>query len=285
MTNRPFLFLSGEYKVSLPIVYSKSNWQHSMSANYLDFDATLHRRNRNEDIKGIMLYADMDNKEIEKHNLHSIIEFNVPCYPDPFLLLEYLDRHKLHKTILSEIKGSDNDPELYNYAESYKNLPDLINEKLENGPLVLKTGLCHRGENKYLLKSIEDFNQVQPFEGLFTLGPFYKGDSVRVLFIEDKVFVIEVQNDDSWIKNTAGANIILRNELDYDSRLIDHAKKVKDYLYLDIVGIDYIVNKQDNKMYFLEANYFPDLNVSDKAVEVAKTFFLKKMDEIENSKG
>lgn len=39
MINRPFLFLSGEYKVSLPIVYSKSNWQHSMVSNYLDFDA------------------------------------------------------------------------------------------------------------------------------------------------------------------------------------------------------------------------------------------------------
>lgn len=292
MTNHPFLFLAGEYKVSLPIVYSKNNWDHSMIANYIDFDTKLHRRDRVEDIKGVILFADLDNKDIEQHNLNSIIKSNIPCYPDPTLLLYYINRHTLHQSLI-KISGVDNKFEDYDYDYSYSNigdpstnfrkLPELLEARLKKtNTLVLKTGLFHRGLNKYLLKSVDDFNQVEYFEGLFTLGPYYTGDSVRVLFVKDNYFVFEIQNDESWVKNSAGGSIVLYNDSDYDSRLIEHAKKIKNFINLDIVGVDYIVNKRDNKIYFLEANHFPDLNVSDESVDVAKKFFLNKMNDIEN---
>ena len=103
---------------------------------------------------------------------------------------------------------------------------------------------------------------------------FAKG--ARPTFLKNKIFVYETVNDESWIKNSQGASIVLYDE-PYDSRLIEHAKKIKEKLRLDIIGIDYIINKPDNKIFFLEANCFPGLNVSDECVDYAKQFFLKRI--------
>lgn len=180
---RPFLFLAGEYVVSMPIVFSKDNWGHSMSSIHLDYDLKLHRRNRIEDIKGIILFADLNNKQMEEHNLNSIITSKIPCYPDPNVLLDYMNRHCLHRKLI-RIPGADNNPNDYIYECGHhgiagscgscrklniEHIPMILESRLKkHTKLVLKTGLNHRGENKYLLSNIEDFNQVGVSEKKYT---------------------------------------------------------------------------------------------------------------------
>ncbi len=277
---RPFLFLAGEYTVSLPIVFQRSLWQHTLSACEFEFSNNVfHRKGIFEDIKGIIFYADMDNKEKEQRNLELIAQYNIPCYPNPNILLSMMNRHNVLQDCYNAGFVNHN-IEIGSY-EDFDSLNKIGSNPSRNwikeSKLVVKTGNIHRGENKFLYTSYEE---VDLWEGLATIEPFFKGYSCRVLFVGEDYWLIRIDNEQSWIKNSPGASIVELQQCDLPEYIVNHARSVKDYFGLDIAGVDYIVNGEN--FYFLEINQFPDLNVSDDEIVVAKKFFCGMMDDIEN---
>jgi hypothetical protein len=260
--------MSGEYKISMNIVFQRESWSHTMTPSRLTLtEGGFKRSNVSEVLKGVIYYHRTDDYNIELDNLNFIIKNNIPCWPDPSKLLSMSDRHKVLKDCVNS--GLVDHPVFQGTYEDYT-----ARELSIQFPFVLKTGQEHRGEGKYLIEKESD---VPKWDDIATIEPFFVGQSCRVLFIGEKYFVIKYDNPTSWIKNSAGADLEVWDN--YPKELVEHAKLVRYKFGLEITGIDYVVEK--NKIHFLEINQFPGLGISDESVETARVFFKKKMDEVE----
>lgn len=270
---RPYLFLAGEFRVSMPAVFRRENWQHTKSPKklFINNNGTLRRGDFSENIKGVIYFNRTSDFELEKHNLSTIIESGIPCWPDPKILLGMSSRHE---TLLKCKQYIDHFifQGTYNY---FYNHYFAIGKYPIDYPFVLKTGESHQGQDKHLIDSHEDFIS---FEGIATAEPFFRGESCRVLFIGNNVFGIKYFNDQSWIKNSAGADIEMFQP---PNDMIDHANKIKDIFGLEITGLDYIL-EPDGKFHFLEINQYPGLDVSDETNEIAQKLLNDKMEWVEN---
>lgn len=263
---RDYLFLSGEFSVSMPITFERENWTHSMSPSILIMDDGHLRRKHipNEQLKGVIHYADLDNKELERSNLQLLIDNCIPCWPNPKTLIKILDRHKLLQECI-EI-GNIKEPRLFQVANNLKRLPY---------PFVVKTGNSHRGIGKYLVKNE---SEMPTWEGMATIEPFWEGTSIRILIIGDRYFSYKYENENSWIKNSQGAEI---GSIDIiPDNALELAFKLTKYFELDISGCDFIINK-NGEAHFLEINQVPGIGVRDDIIDVAKSFLRNKMDTIE----
>ncbi len=266
--SRPFLFMSGESKVSTLLAFSNARWDHTLVPSRLvpsDYsNHHLRRDNRpRETIAGIIHYADVSDKTIEIDNLKLIINKDIPCWPNPKSLLRMTDRHK----VLEEC-----------------NTYGLINHKIYQSdefayqidfPFVLKTGTEHRGIGKYLIRSVKD---IPEWDGIATMEPYFDGESVRVLIIGQSTFSFKVTNDYSWIKNGPGADI---EKVSVSNELVEHAKDAARYFNLDVAGVDYIV-EDDGTYHFLEINQYPGLGLFEDTEECAKRFLKVKMADLEH---
>jgi hypothetical protein len=267
---RSFIFFAGEFRITLPIVFSNENWQHSMMAKTLELNpnGTFKRTKFSENLLGCIYYANVENETLRRQNFNFLIENNIPCWPNPKLLLEYDDRHLCLKKCI--------DAGLVKHSV----LQTTYNKDIDfPTPFVLKTGNSHQGQNKFLINYIKE---LQPFEGIATIEPFFEGISCRVLWVGDVFYKLRFDNNENWIKNAVGA------ELDFyptmPNAVIEHSKKVKDLFGLEICGIDYIVDEKKDDFHFLEYNYFPGLGLpieeSDKYID---DFFKMKMLSIEEA--
>lgn len=253
------LFLSGEFSISMPLCFATDNWQWTMTPTRLEVDGSK-LLYRGEEISGVIHYADCADKKLEFDNLHHIAWCDVPCWPDPYTLIHMLDRHVVMEMCI-DLKLTTNDQV---HVLQYGDLVPM------GYPYVLKVGQAHRGEGKYLIKRPADLLFVDwPGDSVrCTVEPFYEGRSVRALAVGDRWFGLEVTNDQSWIKNTAGAEV---TEVELPRGLLTHANEVKEAFELDVAGIDYIV-RDDGSFEFLEVNQYPGLG----AVEEAGREFLKR---------
>jgi glutathione synthase/RimK-type ligase-like ATP-grasp enzyme len=263
--NRPYLFLSGEAYTTLTLAFSKERWQHTMCANKLVESGKYIKRNNfnNEVIKGVIFYADMDNKDLELENLKLIKEKHIPCFPSPYILSNMIDRHYVLSQCVKAGFVS------HNVVQTY------YNENLKfNFPVVLKTGNSHRGHDKYLIFD----NDFPKWDGIATLEPYFDGESVRILIIGNDIFGLKLENHESWIKNASGAEVY---PFDPSDALVNHAKSVAKFWGLEIAGVDYIL-EENGSFHFLEINQFPGIAATDEIVESAKKFLSKIMDDIEH---
>jgi hypothetical protein len=272
---RPFSFLSGEFKVSMPAVFSMDRWQHSCTAERLELKGgKLYRKTQPRDpLEGVILYADLERKDIELQNILNVINSRLPCWPNPGVLLRMIDRHTVFAECVAA--GFVGHPTLQLFGGVAN--PDQIDDMITNGPgypTVFKTGSAHRGEGKHLANNKDE---IPSWEGVATIEPFFKGKSVRVLVIGDKAFGIEVTNEETWIKNAAGADI---HEFAVSPELRKHADKVCKHFGLDVAGVDYIVDGA--RFHLLEINQYPGLSGFEGIEEVAKEFLRQKMKVIEN---
>lgn len=264
--DRNFLFLSGEFRVTMPAVFKTDNWVHTQSASRLVIDNKILRRKNqfSERLKGVIYYADAENKSIEVDNLTLLNNNSISCWPSPAALLNMTDRHEVMKQCI------DNNIVSHNVIQiTY----DQIDE-IQNYPAVVKTGFSHRGLGKFLVNSK---NEIEPWEGIATVEPFFKGDSIRILILGEKEFGIKITNSNSWIANSPGAET---SRFTPSQELINHARKTADLFELDAAGVDYILNGND--FHFLEINQFPGLDVDDEIAEYAKDFLGKKMAYVES---
>jgi len=265
-----YLIMAGESRITLPLAFSRLNWNHTMSPDRLIYDKGMVRRSRvfREDLKGIIFYADVDDKSIESNNLNFALKHNLNCWPNPSILLHMLNRHKV---IAECVNNGFVSHKIFNNG-TYS---DIIKEL--KPPFVLKVGTTHRGIGKFLINSENDF--INSIEEEFTAEPFFIGDSVRALIIDNNIFGIKIINSSSWIKNSPGGEIVI---IDLPNKLKEHALSISRYFNLEISGVDYVIDNSGN-FHFLEINQYPGFCVSDEAESAAKVFFNKKMDDIERN--
>jgi hypothetical protein len=261
--------------VSMPAVFSMNRWQHSCTTERLEFkEGKLYRKTQpNSPLEGVILYADLERKDIELQNILNVINSRLPCWPNPGTLLRMIDRHTVFAECVAA--GFVEHPTLQ--LGDYITI-DQVDEMIAASvgyPTVLKTGNLHRGEGKHL---VQNKTELLGWSGIATIEPFFKGRSVRVLVIGDSAFGIEVTNEETWIKNAAGADI---HEFNIPMDLRVHADKVCKHFGLDVAGVDYIVD--DNGFHFLEVNQYPGFAGFDEIMDCAKIFLKQKMREIEDS--
>lgn len=266
--SRQLLFLAGEWSVSMPLVFSSELWGHTMTSRpiLLNSDGSFHRQGVTESLKGFIYFASVDNEEVRQHNLTLLSALNVPCWPDPKKLLNLDNRHVTLKMCV--------DAGLVSHPVQQVHLQDQITLPF---PYVIKTGNSHQGEGKHLVESESD---KVVWGGIASAEPFFNGKSCRVLFIDNDVFCIHFFNSRSWIKNSAGADLLVGT---LPNHVIDHARKVKDLFGLEVCGIDYVI--RGDEFHFLEWNCFPGVSASDEIEASAKKLFRKKMTEIEKRTG
>lgn len=271
-----YLFMAGEYKVSMPLAFKRDNWSHTMSQTRLELvreEWHWELLYRKEPLRGVIHYANCQDSELERKNLLDIKQSGVSCWPNPDRLLLMLDRHKVMQACIDADFVSSSKVRVCSAYQA------LITDPVAYGPGVVKIGNQHRGIGKYSLLDDEWYNNCLP-DDLVTLEPFYEGESIRVLLLDDRVFGIRITNDSNWIKNASGAEAHVF-DLNIHPLLILHARKVQEYFGLDVAGVDYIL-KKDGSFHFLEINQYPGLATTEEVEEYAKVFLSEKMDEVEN---
>lgn len=263
MTPR-FLFLTGEPKTTLPLLRSRPAWAPVLSAITFDVSAgRLHRRgSASDDFRGCVYFADVRDKDIERHNLAVLAGSAIPCWPDAAALLAVSDRHAALGRCLSA-----------GLVEHAVVQARWSREPLLPFPYVLKVGDEHRGEGKYLFRSAAD---IVRWDGVATMEPFFDGESARVLLLGADAFGVKIHNEGSWIKNSAGASF---EAWAPDPAVVGHARKVMRLFDLEIAGVDYVIDRDG--AHFIELNPFPRVGLSKESAEVARALFARRMDAIE----
>lgn len=273
MFNRNCLFLSGESSLTMKCVFRHDSWMHSCSPSKLLFENNILRRSifPREDLKAIVFYADMDDKLQELENLIVIKNSKVPCWPNINSLINMIDRQSVMKLCVQN--------NFIDHKVLFLTYEEVLKTSLEF-PVVVKIGNVHRGQNKFLVSSKDDLESLKDnWNESVIVEPFFEGRSVRALIVGDNIFGIEIKNDLNWIKNQCGADIC-RCEL--SSELIQHAKNVTNCFNLDISGVDYIVD-ENNNFHFLEINQFPGLaNIDDEVTQCVEKFLDDTLKTLEN---
>lgn len=259
-----FLFLTGEPATTLPLLKRRPAWAPVLSA--VTFDVTagrMHRRrSAGDDFRGCVYFADVRDKDIERHNLGALAGAPIPCWPDPAALLGLSDRHAALARCISA--------GLVTHGVVQARW---TREPVLPFPYVLKIGDDHRGEGKHLIQSAAD---IVRWDGIATMEPFFEGASVRVLLLGDRAFGARIENEGTWIKNAPGAVI---EPWDPDPDLIAHARRAMDLFGLEIAGVDYVIDRAGPHL--IELNPFPRVGLSSESVEVARELFARRMDAIE----
>lgn len=259
-----FLFFTGEPAVTLPLLESRPAWTPVLSAvKFYATDGRLHRKNSAEDdYAGVLYFADVRDKDIERHNLRIFSESGRPCLPDAQRLLALSDRH----AALAQCRAAG-------FLRHSIVQTQFTREPLLPFPYVLKVGDEHRGEGKYLIRRVEDIPQ---WEGMATAEPFFEGDSVRVLLVGDAVFGVMIHNEHHWIKNSTGARM---EGWEPPAAMVEHAQRAKSLFGLEIAGIDYVVGRDG--FHFIELNPFPRVGLSQESASMARQILLRAMERIE----
>lgn len=268
---RDCLFLSGDSGITLKIVFRRNRWMHTCSASKLVFEKSILHRQKfiSEDLNAVVFYADMDDKELEISNLSVIQQSNKPCWPNPTVLLKMINRHDVLQECLQ-----------HNFIDHPIHQTTYYNRHQVNleYPFVLKCGNTHRGQNKFLIDSKATWEAKDVWDGIATCEPYFVGRSVRALVVGDQTFGLEVQNDSSWIKNSAGTDAF---EVLLPKDIIEHAQRCAKHFKLDIAGVDYII-ENDGKFHFLEINQFPGLSCyDDSTTNYIEQFFDEKLQKLE----
>lgn len=265
--DRPFLFLAGEYAASMPLVFSREHWQHTMSARPLEDrgGGAVGRDNvPSERLRGVLYFAGVDDERVRRANLSLLDLLAVPCWPDPSVLLRLDDRHRVMRACVAS-GLVDHDVQIVRPGEEIR-IPR---------PFVLKTGNEHRGEGKHLIR---EGDGLPAWDGEATAEPFFEGVSARVLLIGERWFGLRYDNPTSWIKNSVGADVEAWDDI--PNAAVAHAMRVRRRFGLEIAGIDYIIGA-DRAVHFLEYNQFPGLSATERIQEYARPFLATKLDYVE----
>jgi glutathione synthase/RimK-type ligase-like ATP-grasp enzyme len=264
---RQYTFFAGESTITMSAAFTSHKWGHVLrTPDFQINDGVL--CNGETSVEGLIYFADSEDKEKALKNLQVLHASAVPCWPLPETLLRVFDRHQCLK-ILQDAGLVDH--QIWQGSYDERREPDVY-------PCVLKVGLAHRGEGKILVSSRDHWATLERWTDTATLEPFFQGHSVRVLVIGDYVTSFEVINDRSWIKNSAGCDVL---DWDASEELVAHARAVAKCLDLEVCGVDYVITN-DGLAHLLEANQFPGLTtIPSDDREVVKKFFVDKMTLVE----
>ncbi|AKT41114.1 ATP-grasp domain-containing protein [Chondromyces crocatus] len=259
-----FLFVTGEPAAALPLLKQRAGWGAVVSATSFAVTAgRLHRpRNTTDDFQGVLYFADVRDKDLERHTLRLLAEHAIPCWPAPELLLAASERHAALARCVAA--GLVDHPVVQATHTPTPQLPF---------PYVLKVGEEHRGEGKFLIQSARD---IPRWEGIASMEPFFQGTSVRVLLVGERAFGARIENAGSWIKNGPGASV---EPWTPGEALVAHAREAMRVFGLAIAGVDYVVNAQG--FHFIEVNPFPRVGLSKESLAAAQVRFGEAMEAVE----
>lgn len=216
--------------------------------------------------QAVLWYCSVDDDELAAANAKALRDAGVPCWPSLASLERWGDRR-------DKLRAAA-EASLVNNIELLEWSPGLRREF----DVVLKVGNLHVGAGKYRVNAGEPFPK---WEGLASLEPFVDGRSVRVYVVGDVVGLVEYLNDESWIKNGPGADVVeLDDAKEEFAGLIAHAKKAHALFGLPVSGVDYIV-EPDGSFRFLEHNHFPGVTLHPKVEEEIVRLFEEAMDVLE----
>ena len=262
---RDLILMSGEYNVTMPLVFKRDRWWHSMkNLDVVIADDGTFSYGAMSGLKGCIIYASADDTTRRIRNLDLLLQNNIHAWPDPKKLKQLENRHDVMKMCIDANLVTDRV-----IQRRYGECIDI------DYPFVVKTGNLHVGEGKHFCKTYMD---IPEWDEIATAEKFYEGRSTRVLFIGDKYFGLEYTNDSSWIKNSVGADVL---KWDVSNEVLKHSIKIKKFFGLDICGIDYVV-EPSGKFHFLEYNQFPGLYSTEEISSFAAGFLNSKMDMLEN---
>ena len=179
-----------------------------------------------------------------------------------FKVLEYLNnKEKIRTKFQGIIPMLD-----YNWKNGYELDTPFINNVLkQKGKIVVQGEVGAGGNNTYLIQKIEDFNKIEILNNTrYCLSEYKPNTPINITIVVGKdiiLFPMSVQ----LIKNENGRFIYKGADFTYPKHFDSHLKKcireysltiankVKDIGYRGILGIDFIVDSQQN-VYFMELN-------------------------------
>lgn len=256
------------------VTIRRDMWSHTCVARRLEQcpgSCNVKRQGIREEIKGVIYLADAEDKSLERHNLTLLRDANVPCWPDPVFLLSLGDRHDALRK--AKEFGLVDHPIWQGEYTEYEALLDSMPM-----PFVLKTGKHHQGRDKHLVTKVEDL----PYEwdGIASAEPYFDGVSYRVLVAGDQKLIMRIDNEDSWIKNSPGADvtdIAMPNATEF--AMAEHAMRCTELFGLELAGVDYVID--DDEFKFLETNWYPGISVGGKFEQHISKFLNDKLASVE----
>ena len=166
--------------------------------------------------------------------------WNGKCLPNAYAMMDLRLRHS---GLVRSLK-----------ATKFNNLKRGMTVKSENWLTnkwqVAKWGNWHCGENKSLFNDSFITHETTVFE------PFIEGEAVRIMIVGEKAWQIKLEGSD-WKKSIHDPKA---GEMPIDLGLLEDAKNIAQFFDLEIVGIDYMIDKEQNK-YLLEVNHIPNVTV------------------------
>lgn len=118
------------------------------------------------------------------------------------------------------------------------------------GLWVAKFGNRHCGQDKLRSDILHDADAI--------VEPFFEGESIRVLFVGDAVWLLRYEAE-GWIKNIGATVQEIPLDTPQYARVLQRARGMHAGLGLWLAGYDFIVPHNDAEPRFLEVNAYPSL--------------------------
>ena len=139
-----------------------------------------------------------------------------------------------------------------------ENLKEIVSQGLLSTPFIYKDKFGSHGSQNYLVDSIEKLGSITPDKMLAQEYIPNDGD-YRVLIIGDKHLVIRRKSTGgSHLNNTSQGGTAELAE-DFSPEIIKHCRQVASKRGMRIAGVDVVINRDNQKYFFLEINSQPQI--------------------------
>lgn len=247
-----------------------------------------------EDVKYSVSYFDNIIININKSDIKiliggvDILEYDLVYFrswksyqPIATAIAYYLQKHKVNFIDKAVVAPKHGNKILQMIALALNDLPvpktmiisDIKRDKLQvdsnlinfiEYPFVLKSASARRGNQNYLVKNSEEFNQLihtRIDDSVFLIQEMIPNDfDYRLLVLGDKVRIAEIRrriDDSSHLNNISKGATEEFIEPNSIVSLCDIAVKATNLFGRQVAGVDIIVSKSDSNPYILEVNPSP----------------------------
>lgn len=187
----------------------------------------------------------------------------------PFINSELINnrsRSKISQYVLAALEGLPCTMPFV-YSMNFEVLLQYVGENpsIVGLPFIAKNPFASRGNDNFLLHSIEEFSGVQTHtEKTLVVQPWIPNDGDYRLLVfgnEVKLAIKRRSVDGSHTNNTSkGGEAVLEDISTLNPEMLADALKIAKMLRREVTGVDMIVHSETGKYYFLEGNNMPQLS-------------------------
>lgn len=215
----------------------------------------------------------------DEDTLNILKNINNTVFPSKKIIFDFADgREKMTRFVEKNSKFTSK----RNYI-SFKDQMEIIVPKIENSlRVVAKVGKEHRGKDKFLLYPGQ---KLMVKDGAIFEEFIENADSIRILLIGDKTFVIEYHDDpesprnpgEKWIKNINPV-IKVRDSIQGFEDLVEDTLNMSKIIGYDYLAVDYVKNEE--KTLALELNIYPGLANDERIIKTATKYWIDKIHQL-----